>query len=92
MRVRRLTEREYLEKNWKKVRFIRETSRWFEYKIFKHTVWIYKDESKPHCTCEHGSLWGVNKPAELCRHIKLVRQAVIKRRSWKWDWWKKESQ
>ena len=82
-----MTKEEYLELNWRKARFVRETNKWYEYKIFNRTVWIYKNGRKPGCSCEHGSLYGVNKPFEYCKHIKIVKKAIKERRCFKWNWW-----
>ena len=92
MRVKKLKLNEWLERHHNKVKFIVETSKFYEYKVFTRSVYLYKDaDRKPSCTCQHGSCYGVSKPDELCKHIKLVRKAIIKHNSFIWNWWDKEN-
>ena len=36
--------------------------------IFNKYTWNFN------CSCQHGSLWGVNKPEEFCKHVWAVKE------------------
>lgn len=90
MRILRETPDAIARRVWERVTYEGMLQGNLTYKVelaSEHLVTMYADGRARKgygCTCAHGSMYGVNKPDELCKGMKAVREAIKNRGRMTW--------
>jgi len=72
----RLTAKQAGQKLFKEQKVVQHlvTDMMMYFSVEEHSVVFSKHTWQINCCCQHGSLWGVNKPEEFCKHVWAVKE------------------